>query len=328
MVFCGGLMLAELADTHHRPAAQGRAALAGLSLSPGAETCLGPPTDQEEGDSRQAGKDEFGPAAGLRKLTPKEINRIRFMELRGMRLDTSQPDRVKVKVPKQTVDDYLAERAADPLFRSETEAEMERQRRSFRKLTAAQKLHWIAQNTGTEYVDRVEILSDPEIFVTFKKNVQPVVLRSCAKQPGCHSADGEDDRLRFRLFSDPQKTPATTYANFIMLSDIVAEGGWLIDRPRPADSLLLTYMLPAKEVTAKLRHPGEIESQPTFRTRKAPGWRRIQKWIFSLKYPAEEYGVRLVPPPDDLQPVTEERPPTPDQPRQPPSDHDPDKAGR
>ncbi len=306
---CAGLMLAEIAFVHPRPVVGDHPSSAPIALPPGPELYLGPPKSKARPDDPPAADQDPGPVVGLRKLTPEEINRIRFMELRGMRLDTSRPDRVKVKIPKQTLDDYLAERAADPLFRSATEAEIERQRRSFRKLTAAQKLHWIAQNTGTQYADRVEIMSDPEVFVTFKKNLLPVILRSCAKQPGCHSADTEDDSLSFRLFSDLQKTAPTTYANFIMLNDIQVDGRPLIDRARPEDSLLLTYMLPAKGVRTELRHPGKIESPPSFKTRKAAALRRIERWIFSLKYPAEDYGVRLVPRPEDLEPDNEEPPP-------------------
>ena len=63
-------------------------------------------------------------------LTPAQINRIRFMELRGMRLRTDRPDAVTVKIPRETIEEFLESLKGDPGFRNHR-----RTRREFMKLT-------------------------------------------------------------------------------------------------------------------------------------------------------------------------------------------------
>lgn len=244
-----------------------------------------PPAEEE--DEVDAAEEQ---TTGLRKLTAAEINRIRYMELRGMRMRTDQPDRVTVKIPEQTINDFLVEMEGLKDF------EGKKAREDFRKLTAPLKLHKIAYYRGAKYADRVEITSDPEVFIEFKKNVQPIVLRSCASS-SCHGS-GERATARLVLFNDQDKSAAKMYANFIMLNECDVDGYPLIDRGQPENSLLLTHMLPIKDVKPELRHPGEVKYRPIFQTRTSRGYRRILNWIKSLKHPAEDYGVRLTPMPE------------------------------
>ena len=168
-------------------------------------------------------------------------------------------------------------------------------RREFLKKTPPQKLHIMAKYRGPDYADRVEIRNDPEIFVEFRRHVLPTLLRTCATS-GCHSPTNEE-AFGFRLFKDPKKTDATVYANFIIVNDLERGRQRMIDRGQPEDSLLLTYMLPKKDVKVEFRHPGDVDYKPVFQSRKAPRLKRIQRWIASLKHPAEDYGVRLIPRP-------------------------------
>ena len=245
----------------------------------GPDDPMQPPPMPDEEDSE---------SAKIRKLTSAEINRIRFMELRGMRMRTEQPDRVTVKIPRAVVDDFLVEMEGDDAFKGE------QARREFRKLTPAQKLHAIAIYRGAPYANRVEILSDPEVFVEFRKQVMPTVLQSCATA-GCHSP-GAGEEVRFTFFKDPKKSPETTYANFILLNDLFVDGNPVINRDHTEDSLLLTYLLPAKDVKPELRHPGEAGPKPAFQSRGALGYKRIQKWIAALKHPAADYDVHFIKP--------------------------------
>ncbi len=238
----------------------------------------------------------------LRKLTTAEISRIRYLELRGMRLSEEKaPDRVQVNIPKDTIAQFLVEMEGHPDFRGE------RNRRDFLKKTAPQKLHLISQYKGAKYADKVEIKSDPEVFVEFRRQIMPIVLRSCVTS-GCHSQTN-DESFGFALFNDPKRTPATTYSNFLVLSEFQIGTHRMIDRGHPEDSLLLNYMLPPKDVKVELRHPGDVEFKPVFQSRRAPKFRRIQAWISSLKHPAADYGVETAPPP--AQP--------PDEPMEPPT---------
>lgn len=243
----------------------------------------------------------------LRKLTKKEINRIRFLELRGMRLTQSeQPDRVTVKVPQAVVDDFLLEMQGEPDFSNEAG------RREFRKLTPPQKLHIIAKRRGEEFADQIEIQSDPEVFVEYRKHVMPTIIRGCA-MAGCH-APGMEQETRFSLFKDPKKAANTTYANFIVLNELAVDEYPLINRSQPENSLLLSYMLPIKDVRPAFRHPGKEELRPLYQSRNAPAFRRIERWIASLKHPKSDYGVRLLP--ESEAPVKEAAAPPTSQPQQ------------
>ncbi len=251
-----------------------------------------PPDDSQDRpqtpeDSMTEEAEEHDGAVEMRKLTSEEIHRIRYLELRGMRLTTDRPDRVTVKVPLETVDDFLLEMEGHPDFIGEPA------RREFRKLTPPQKLHLIARYKGEAYIDKVKIESDPEVFVEFRKRVMPIVARGCATT-GCHGP-GSGDSAGFSLFDDPKRAKETTYANFVILSELESGNRQMINRPHPQESLLLTCMLPSKEVKPALRHPGDLNIKPVYQSRNAPGYRRIERWIASLKQPTPDYGIRLVP---------------------------------
>lgn len=279
----------------------------------------GPTTAEDGADEPKPKEDSKVGSPGLRKLTNEEISRLRFLELRGMRFGPNdRPDRVIVKISSDVVEDFLTDMEGHPNYRGE------QTRREFHKLTPPQKLHHLAYWKGAKYADRVQILSDPEVFVSFKKNVLPTVIRGCG-QAVCHSATNPDQRISFRLYNDPKRSPSTTYANFVMLNDVRDGTARLIDRAHPENSLLLTCMLPAKDVIADLRHPGGIELTPVFRTTKSIGYRRILKWITMLKHPAEEYGVHLLP--DAEWPASEEDRDTIDAPRPPGDDKELQRPG-
>lgn len=132
-----------------------------------------PPDDQPDkgsGGLNDEGDREILPSGQviMRKLTAEEINRVRFLELRAFRLAaTDAPDRVTVKIPKKTVDDFLLEMEGHKDFLGEPS------RRDFRKLTPPQKLHYIAKYQGDAFIDRVKIESDPEVFIEFRKRILP-----------------------------------------------------------------------------------------------------------------------------------------------------------
>lgn len=242
--------------------------------------------DSSDGPSTET---EDGIAPELRRLTDKEINRIRYMELRAMRGLTGV-DPVTVKVSREVQDEFLVDMTGHDDFRGK------RSRRSFLKRTPPQKLHVIAHYQGAKYADKVEILTDPEVFLEFRRHVLPQVLRGCATS-GCHNSANER-AYGFKLYNDPKKVPGTTYADFVVLSDYMLNGKRMIDRNDPSRSLLVTYMLPKSEVPPEFQHPGDVEIKPLFQSHKHRRFQRILKWIGSLKIPAEDYGVRLLPEPE------------------------------
>jgi len=240
-----------------------------------------PPAD-DEGDGPTAR------VAPIRNLTPEEINRIRYLELRAMRMtDDDRPDAVIVKIPPKTIEEFLDDKKGSERFQGE------QQRRDFRKLTPPRKLHEIAKfDKDLRYVDKVQIETDPEVFVQFRKRVLPIVLQNCATA-GCHSSTNEA-AAGFRLSKDPKKLPVSIYTNFVTLCQIKVDNHAVIDRITPEESLLLTYMLPPKDVKPELQHPGDVKYKPGFPNRASNHYRTIENWIKSLKHPAEDYGVDLV----------------------------------
>ncbi|MFQ5424148.1 MAG: hypothetical protein ACE5F9_09230 [Phycisphaerae bacterium] len=236
------------------------------------------------GQARRSG-DEKAP----KLLTRTQINRIRYMELRAMRLglDAKRPDAVVVKIPRETIEAFLDDMSGHPDFRGK------RTRQAFMRLTPPQKLHQIAIYKGADYVDKVEILSDPDVFKTFKRKVMPVVLRSCATA-GCHTATN-DEAVGLRLYKDPKRAVATTYTDFITLSSFTIGDDEhqrsLIDRAFPEQSLVLTYLLPPKDVEPNLRHPGDVRYRHEFQSRGATAYKTMLAWIRSLKHPFEGYGL-------------------------------------
>jgi hypothetical protein len=275
------------------------AAVAAFDEPPPVDTMDGPLPDDPP-------PDKTGLAPEPRKLTEEEVNRIRYMELRAMR-GLRGVDRVTVKVPRDTANDFLVEMTGHDDFKGK------RAKKNFLKQTPPQKLHTIAVYQGASYVDRVKILTDPEIFLQFRKHVMPQVIRGCATS-GCHVSTNEK-AYGFKLFNDPKLTPETTYANFITLNDITLSGDRMIDRNAPENSLMATYMLPHDEVPVEYRHPGNIEYRPLFQSARHPRYRRILSWIGSLKIPQEDYGVRLIPLKEIRDPTTR------------PADDDDDNAG-
>ncbi len=306
-VFCSILLVASLSfGGVPITVPQSSAILGAAGVEAAVLGCAPPVKDagKDEDDGERASSPEN---STLRKLTDKEINRIRFMELRGMRLTTKTPDRVMVKVPRKVVEDFLTEMEGHPDFRGD------KARRAFRKCTPAQKLHYIAHYTkdsderNARFADSVEIKTDPEVFVEFRQNIMPIVLRGCAG-PKCHNSANENELMRLRLFKDPKKSASTTYANFLALNETELGLYRLIDRGQPENSLLLTFMLPSEDVKMGSRHPGEIKRKPVFQSRKARGFKRVLKWISTLKHPAADYGVRLAPLSTAPNPIEEDAP--------------------
>jgi len=271
----------------------------------------GDPPVTPAGGASDPGADDADPVDPLAdrppplvKLTKSQVNRIRYLELRGMRINKlPKPDRVAVKIPREVLDDFLLDMEGHEDFRGK------KSRKAFLKMTAPQKLNVMAHYRGAAYADRVQIKNDPEIFKEFRRNVMPVVQRTCSTTD-CHGPANQQ-AVGFRLFKDPKKTAPTTYANFVILNEVSVKGLPLIDRSQPANSLLLTYMLPTKDVPLEQRHPGASKLKPVFQKRKALGFKRIARWIAALKHPAEDYGVHIIRPPDEPVPVEPDPPPPP-----------------
>lgn len=251
------------------------------------------------------------------RITPKQINRIRFMELRAARekavgTDDLPVDRVVVQIPKDTIERFLTWKQGSPGFQGE------RARKRFLKMTPPEKLaviaYW-ARETPDEfsYADSVEIKTDPEVMVEFRRRLMPPLLANCATA-NCHGSSNVE-AVKMRLYNDAKRSDATTYANFVTLREWVVNGRPLIDPRNPEKSLLLAYTL-RTDMTPD-HHPGKQPIKPMFQRGNEVGYKHLEKWIVSLRqlHEVDGYGFHLLPtravssaPAGALEPADDESP--------------------
>ncbi len=171
----------------------------------------------------------------------------------------------------------------------------------FNARTQFDQLKWILEQGSADMKRDVRIVSDPSSLLEYRRNVQPLVLGSCATS-GCHGTAGGGGLM---LYSPAENEPIT-YTNFFILQTYARAVGRqqgpfgagerrLIDRIEPSNSLLLQYGLPAN--IAEHDHPTVNGYRPIFRNRDDNGYRRVEDWITqSLLAVKPEYGIDFTPP--------------------------------
>src|SRR5439155_24468417 len=154
---------------------------------------------------------------------------LRFFELqawRGVNEDGHIPtDRVRVVIPQATVDAFFRKVEGIEGYKGKEG------RRRFNLLPQEAKLARIVADGGEEYVDRVEIKSDPEVFMTFKNKVMPILITNCSTST-CHGKPG-GDRTGFRIFDEATRPPESVYTNFLQLDEYESGRYHMIDRAHP-----------------------------------------------------------------------------------------------
>jgi hypothetical protein len=254
-------------------------------------------------ETRRAGaSDPPDEALAAPRLTPEQINRVRFMELKAAREPDRGPanasvDRIVVDIPPEVVNKFIAWRLGERDFRGEN-AE-----KRFRAMTPPQKLaiiaYWVRGRAEEyEYADAVRIRRDPEIIVDFRRRILPTLINGCASS-ACHGSP-DVARVKMRLYNDPRRTEQEVYANFVTLREWTVNHRPLINHDKPEESLLLTYMLPRADT--RYPHPDVPGFKPLYQRSGAPGYRTVRDWIAELRKldPHRGYGFRLYPQPDDL----------------------------
>lgn len=221
-----------------------------------------------------------GPAGAKSVLvSAADIQALRFAEIQNGR----QP-RVQVKFKKKFVRKFADQMLQEARFDSQ-------ERTAFLKMKPPQQLGVILQLTDDEHKDKIELRSDPAMFVEFRRRVLPIIRSGCATS-ACH---GSVKAPVFRLYTDRGKSVATAYTNFLVLDRLHVGGRPLIDRDNPSDSLLLAYLLPAKQV--ERTHPSPPKINSVAKSVTDLKYRRIAAWIEQyLRSPHPEYAVSWRPP--------------------------------
>jgi hypothetical protein len=229
---------------------------------------------------QSADKDTELPAAPL--LSEEDIQRLKLLELK---LDgPAEPVRVRFlrkgrqrDLPLEVLDEL--QKRSD--YRSEWEDVLTRGQ-------PYEKLRLIVRETGTTHADRIVIESDPEVFDLYRRHVLPLVNKSCGRS-GCHAGKAART-FRFPIGSTTSET--YSYTTFVLLNQMEAEHGPLLDRTDPEASLLLAYLLPREG--NRRPHPAAMHG-PSFKHVVQKGDRNytaILDWINDLIVPQPEYRLK------------------------------------
>ena len=246
------------------------------------------PTSEQSPRATDAAEAERRPPAAPPMLSALDIQRLKLLEMRvdgpAERLTVRFEGKDQRELPREILRDLVQR----PDFQPTWEETLLRGSRP-------EKLQLIARAAGTQYVERMVISDDPEVFSTFRRRVLPTLVKGCAKA-GCH---GGDDAAVFRFPAGSPRGEEYAYTTFALLDRMETEDGPLIDRDYPEGSVLLSYMLPEKD--SFLVHPpveGKRRFTPILRGRDNQLYERIRDWINSLRTPHPEYGLEYAFPPE------------------------------
>jgi len=262
-----------------------------------AEQGAGPET--EEGPESQPASSGGLPSPPL--LSALDIQRLKMQELR---LD-GPPEEVRVQFAtgrdrRELPRELLRELAARPDYQS-------RWGQILLEGRPAEMVQLIVAKTGTRYAGRINIVSDPEVFATFRTQVLPLVIRGCARS-GCH---GGPRAQIFRLPSNADRNEEAAYTTFVILESMQTRHGPLINRDDPETSVLLSYMLPPESNLQPHPPVGKGRRfEPVLRTRRTAAYQKVLEWIDSLRTPHAGYGLDYVVPFQVRPPDSGATPPT------------------
>jgi len=285
---------------------------------PGAPRGEPPPMEEGGDDGRpaqpRAARGQGGDrSAGLRPLTPDEINRVRMLEWR-------RDDRgVNVRLLNNVKRRFLA-RARDV------------KPADFNAMTVTEQAQLIREQGTEDMLNDVRVVNDPPSLQEFRTGIQRPMLQTCASQQ-CHG--GGEGSEKFALFHRAEKEPEA-YANFLALSNYTGKAGGggqqpkdekqkeqkeqkqqkqqkqggsilssneprearMIDRNRPEDSLLIQYGLPYDAADAP--HPEVPGFKPLFRTRNDARYRQFVRWVADVLAPIDQdYGIDMAAAPEE-----------------------------
>ena len=216
-----------------------------------------------------------GPAK-VRALTMEQVSMIRLQEL------SAADTQIRGRVPRKALDafwnTYMKNQAGADLSQAAYNA-------FINPSNFLSQVHAIKESNLQQFAENVDIASDPSNMMAFRTAVEPYVLQTCATS-ACH---GGDKVANFHLLHPGgSSVDQVIYTNFYIMSQYTTkDGGMVIDRDDPNESLFLQYGLP--RTVAHHAHPVEI--RPRFGDTKGPEYQLMAAWVKSLAYPRPNYGV-------------------------------------
>jgi hypothetical protein len=191
-----------------------------------------------------------GLPAGLKMLTPADINTIKIWEIDF----ASQPH---VTVPSEVIDTLFKSYSADPAVPTG-----QNERTAFRTLDGYKQLRTLFEVNADktqkfkDFYSKIKVVDDPPAIKNLKKQFhQNYVLGYC----GSASCHGGAQAGNFFLFQKDAAGATTVYTNFYILQNYVNRQASMIDHEHPELSLLIQY--------------GMAQSNATFPHPVVPGWK-------------------------------------------------------
>jgi len=216
------------------------------------------------------------------QLTDEQINLIRLWELPA---DLSEL-KPRIIIPRETIEtvlDEYADREAVPKGRREQNA--------FRTAPGWEQLPVLFSVRARELYPTVRVIEDPPVMKTFRSEIAPLYVNGYFTETfGRGAVEG------LTLFGGLGDRVRAAYTDFYILHKYQQGNAYMIDRDKPAESLLVQWGLPRDQATYKA--PEAPGWRPFFSGRDDPQFTRIVDWIDSL-YMTVDYGISYSPPPPD-----------------------------
>lgn len=208
------------------------------------------------------------PAANVKlptkMLVDRDINIIRIYE-------TPLDDKPVVNVPSDVFDTIFKEHAASDLVPKGV-AEQNRLRSKTGR-SGWETLNLITKLSARNLYPKLQLPNDPASFQTFKNIHRTYVLGYCATNE-CHGGANAGPLF---LFNGRPTDNQTVYTNFYILNAYSNDKGYMIDRSKPEQSLLIQYGMPP--AMASLKHPNVPGWSPRILTPNDASLRTIREWV-------------------------------------------------
>ena len=213
------------------------------------------------------------------RLTEAEMNLLRVFE-------TNLDNPPRLIIPRETLLKLFQDYPDSPLLPRTEEG-----RRAFLARPAVEQLDVMFRLGARHLYGEVRVLSEPDAFVRFRRDVHRTWLSNSCATAQCH---GGAEAGALQLLTGPSTDLSVVYTNFLILERTRIDGQPLINHDDPASSLLLEMGLPPWQTNRT--HPEVRGWRPVFRDRSDPVFFRSVEWINSLYHPRPAYPVDFTPP--------------------------------
>ena len=220
-----------------------------------------------------------------RRLTDKQVNRIRLMEV-----DFEAPRKPRLTVPRKVRETILRTYSGEPGVPMDRRGKADFLNNAKTPGWKVLDLFFQLERENRALLDGIRMNQDPAAMRAFKRVHRAYVLNYCGTA-GCHGGANAKEIFIFR--SQPT-SDRTVYSNFYTLHLYQAGQNDMIARDKPDQSLLISYG--QNHTTARVRHPDVPGWRPFFRGDRDPMQRTIMDWMASLFDPAPDYDVNWTPP--------------------------------